>query len=38
LMLPYVLVSQKNVAVLERFGRFKRLLEPGLSFKIPLID
>ena len=26
------------MAVLERFGRFHRILEPGLQFKLPFID
>lgn len=26
------------MAVLERFGKFNRILEPGLQFKIPFID
>jgi regulator of protease activity HflC (stomatin/prohibitin superfamily) len=35
---PWVLVAQKNTAVMERLGRFSRVLEPGLNFKIPFID
>ena len=34
----FLTVQQRNVAVLERFGRFHRILEPGLQFKLPLID
>ena len=29
---------QTEVMVLERFGRFKRILTPGLHFVIPLVD
>jgi regulator of protease activity HflC (stomatin/prohibitin superfamily) len=34
----FLTVKQRNVAVLERFGRFHRILEPGLQFKLPIID
>jgi regulator of protease activity HflC (stomatin/prohibitin superfamily) len=37
-ILPFVLVAQNNVAILERFGRFSRALAPGLQFKIPFVD
>jgi regulator of protease activity HflC (stomatin/prohibitin superfamily) len=37
-ILPFVLVAQNNVAILERFGRFSKALAPGLQFKIPFID
>ena len=36
--MPFVLVAQNNIAILERFGRFKRSLGPGLQFKIPFVD
>jgi regulator of protease activity HflC (stomatin/prohibitin superfamily) len=36
--MPFVLVAQNNVAILERFGRFSRALGPGLQFKIPFVD
>jgi regulator of protease activity HflC (stomatin/prohibitin superfamily) len=31
-------VRQQTVALIERFGRFKRVALPGLNLKIPLID
>jgi len=31
-------VKQQNCAVIERFGKFKRISKSGLHFKIPLID
>jgi regulator of protease activity HflC (stomatin/prohibitin superfamily) len=33
--LPFVMVPQKNVYVLETFGNFSKVLEAGLSFKMP---
>lgn len=32
------MVPQQNRFILERFGRFSRILEPGLNFKIPILD
>lgn len=31
-------VKQQSAAVVERFGRFVKIAEPGINFKIPLID
>jgi regulator of protease activity HflC (stomatin/prohibitin superfamily) len=31
-------VTQQTAAIVERFGRFKRIGKAGLNFKIPLID
>ena len=31
-------VRQQSSAVIERFGRFKRLCAPGLNWRIPIID
>ena len=31
-------VKQQTIGILERFGKFKALKEPGLHFKIPVID
>jgi regulator of protease activity HflC (stomatin/prohibitin superfamily) len=31
-------VNQQTAAVIERFGKFKRIANAGLNFKIPLID
>jgi len=31
-------VEQQSVFLIERFGKFERIAEPGLNFKIPFID
>ena len=31
-------VGQQSYAIVERFGRFKRITEPGLNWRIPLVD
>lgn len=31
-------VKQQTIGILERFGKFKALKEPGLHFKIPIVD
>jgi len=36
--MPFVLVPQQHVMILERFGRFVRVLEPGFKFKWPLLE
>lgn len=33
-----VVVKQQTVVILERFGKFHSLLQPGLNFKVPVID
>lgn len=33
-----VTVNQATIAVVTMFGKYKRLLRPGLNFKIPLIE
>lgn len=38
MLLPWVLVPQQSKYVLERFGRFSKILEPGINLKIPIID
>jgi regulator of protease activity HflC (stomatin/prohibitin superfamily) len=35
---PFVLVPQQNVMVLERFGKFVRVLQPGFQFKVPVFE
>jgi regulator of protease activity HflC (stomatin/prohibitin superfamily) len=35
---PLVIIRDYEGAVLLRFGKFKRVLEPGLHFKIPMFD
>jgi len=34
----FVTVNQGNVAVITIFGKYRRILPPGLNFKIPLIE
>lgn len=34
----FVTVQQGTVAVITIFGKFKRILRPGLSFRIPLVE
>jgi len=38
LLSPFILVKQNHTIILERLGKFSRALEPGLNFKIPMID
>lgn len=38
MLLPWVLVPQQHRYVLERFGKYVKILEPGFNFKFPLID
>ena len=34
----FVLTHQQEVKILERLGRFKKILKPGFSFKLPFFD
>ena len=36
--LSFVTVQQGTVAVITVFGKYKRILTPGLSMKIPFIE
>ena len=38
LFLGLFTVSQQTAAVIERFGKFQRIAQPGLNFKVPWID
>ncbi len=38
LLLSFVTVKQGTVAVVTVFGKFRRILRPGLNFKIPFIE
>jgi len=38
LMMSFVTVQQGNVAVVTVFGKFKRIMHPGLNFRIPVIE
>lgn len=33
-----VTTKQKEASIIERFGKFKGIRRPGLSFKAPFID
>lgn len=33
-----VTVSQGTIAVITRFGKYKRVMQPGLNFRVPFID
>lgn len=36
--LGFAVVPQQRAYVVERFGKFQRILEPGLHFMLPLVD
>jgi regulator of protease activity HflC (stomatin/prohibitin superfamily) len=36
--MPFCLVPQQNVMVIERMGRFDRIMGAGLGFKIPVFE
>ncbi len=38
LILSIVIVPQQNMVVIERLGKYNRILGPGLNFKIPIIE
>jgi regulator of protease activity HflC (stomatin/prohibitin superfamily) len=38
LLLSFVTVQQGTIAVITVFGKYRRILEPGLNFKIPFIE
>src|SRR5688572_14783547 len=33
-----VIVSQQEVKIIERLGKFRKIATPGLNFKVPFID
>ena len=37
IFLSFVTVQQGTIAITTIFGKFSRILRPGLNFKIPLI-
>lgn len=37
-LLSFFTVEQQTVAIIERFGKYLRIANPGLHFKIPFID
>jgi len=38
LILSIVIVPQQNMVIIERLGKYNRILGPGLNFKIPIIE
>ena len=38
IMGPFVTVSQGTVAVITVFGKYRRIMMPGLNFRIPFIE
>lgn len=38
LLLSFVIVPQGNVAVVTVFGKYRRIMLPGLNFKLPFIE
>ncbi len=34
----FFVIKQQTVGIIERFGKFLRLAQPGLRFKIPIVD
>ena len=37
-LFPFVMVPQRHQLVIESFGRYSRVLEAGLNFKIPFVE
>lgn len=37
-LLPVSIIKQYEMGALLRFGKYKRVLEPGIHFKIPMVD
>jgi len=38
IFISFFTVEQQSAYIIERFGKFNRIAEPGLNFKIPLIE
>src|SRR5580700_4774834 len=38
LLLSFVSVQQGNVAVITVFGKFRRIMRPGLNMRIPFVE
>jgi len=36
--MPYVMVQQNNVCIIERMGRYTKTLTAGFKFKLPIFD
>ena len=37
-MFPFFVVQQQSAALVHKFGKFTRIAEPGLNFKIPFVE
>lgn len=37
-LIPFTIITEYNRGVLFRFGKFKKVLEPGIVWKIPFFD
>lgn len=37
-LIPFAIVNQQNKALRLRFGKYNKILEPGIHFKIPFFD
>lgn len=35
---PFITVPQQHVMIIERMGKFVRIMEPGIGFKIPMLE
>ena len=35
---PFFTVNQQTAAIVQRFGKFTRVAQPGLNFRVPLIE
>ena len=35
---PFFTVQQQSAAIVQRFGKFVRVANPGLNIKLPLIE
>ena len=38
LILSVVIVPQQTMVIIERLGKYNRILGPGLNFKIPIVE
>ena len=36
--MPFVMVPQQHLMLIERFGKYVRPLNPGINFKIPFVE
>lgn len=37
-LLSFFVVKQQTAVIIERFGKFQRIAQPGLNMKVPLLD